>query len=57
MLALRGFLKTDYRGLEALRSDWSGLRDAPGFFPLTAPRRRRPRGGRRRRLNVLGSVR
>ena len=31
LLALREFLKTDYRGLEALLRDWSDLRQALGL--------------------------
>jgi hypothetical protein len=31
LLALREFLKTDYRGLEAILRDWAELRDALGL--------------------------
>ena len=31
MLALREFLRTDYRGLEAMLRDWGDLRDAWGL--------------------------
>jgi hypothetical protein len=31
LLALREFLKTDYRGLEALLTEWSELREALGL--------------------------
>jgi len=45
-LVPRAFLRADYRGLEALRRDWSGLRQAPGLakvpdhatLPKAAPR-------------------
>ena len=46
MLALREFLRTDYRGLEAMLRDWGDLRDALGLIkaPTTPPCRRRPSG-------------
>jgi hypothetical protein len=31
LLALREFLRTDYRGLEAMLGDWAELRDALGL--------------------------